>query len=897
MTKDIQSRMDRHKKKPKKKNKFTWKKLILAILLVFLLIGLSVAGLFTYYIATAPELDLEKLADPFSSRIYDKDGNLVTDLGSERRIKVTFDDLPDVLIDAVLATEDVRFFDHIGIDFRRIGGAVLANIKRGFGSEGASTITQQVVENSFITTGKKKLKSKVQEQWLALKLERELSKEEILEIYLNKIFYGAGAYGVAKAAETFFGKTNLHDLTLVEAAILAGLPQRPSAYNPYENPELTKGRLDTVLKLMVRHGKITEEEAEEARQVDITSLLSGRKQTTTRYDAFIQQVKQEISQKLEDTDLYEDGLKIYTTLDPKAQDYVEFLLTDSEENPINYINEDLQAGMTVLDTQTGAILAIGGGRNRENIDEYNYAIHAKRQPGSTFKPLLVFAPAIEFNKISTYHQLNDDAPLEIAASTPIRNVDRRYRGWVSARTALASSINVPTVKLFEEIGKEDNYSNAKEFAERLGIQFPTDPINVREAIGGHETSVSTLQLAGAFRPFGNDGIYNEPYAITKVEYPDGRVVELKPQPEPVMSDYTAYMVTDMLKDAVTQGTGRTYANIPDLPVAGKTGTTNISSELGGGANNSWFVGYTTNFTISVWVGYDENNRSLVDGQFSIAQRLFRHTMTHLSDGIETADFKKPSSVVEVAIERGTNPPKLPSAHTPKDRIITELFVKGYEPSEVSEVYDKVDSVSSLKASFNHDERLIEVTWNYSGEANFEVYATINDGTKRLLTTTDSTSFDISNVELGATYEIEVVAVDVNNPSKKSDPVSTVIRLPDEQDDQGDNNENNTEDNEQGQALNPVDNLHAVYNVQTDSIDVSWSYTGPPARFLVNVNGQELTIDQQFFQMVEIEYNQTYLITVTPIGTRGAQAGLYGPEKAVEIYVSEPVDGESDNNES
>src|SRR5690625_4903472 len=173
MTKDIQSRMDRHKKKTKKKKKLTWKKLILAILLVFLLIGLSVAGLFTYYIATAPELDLEKLADPFSSRIYDKDGNLVTDLGSERRIKVTFDDLPDVLIDAVLATEDVRFFDHIGIDFRRIGGAVLANIKRGFGSEGASTITQQVVENSFITTGKKKLKSKVQEQWLALKLERE----------------------------------------------------------------------------------------------------------------------------------------------------------------------------------------------------------------------------------------------------------------------------------------------------------------------------------------------------------------------------------------------------------------------------------------------------------------------------------------------------------------------------------------------------------------------------------------------------------------------------------------------------------------------------------------------------------------------------------------------------
>src|SRR5699024_1384007 len=207
-------------------------------------------------------------------------------------------DLPQVLIDAVVATEDARFFSHPGIDIRRIGGAVKANITQGFGAEGASTITQQVVENSFLTP-EKSIKLKVQEQWLALKLEREYSKEQIMEMYLNKIFYGNHSYGVAKAAERYFGKTDLNDLTLTEAAILAGLPQRPSAYNPYESPELTKGRLDTVLKLMVRHNKITEAEAEEARNVDIESLLAETQPAQTKYEAFIQQANEEIRNKID----------------------------------------------------------------------------------------------------------------------------------------------------------------------------------------------------------------------------------------------------------------------------------------------------------------------------------------------------------------------------------------------------------------------------------------------------------------------------------------------------------------------------------------------------------------------------------------------------------------------
>src|SRR5699024_11167001 len=223
------------------------------------------------------------------------------------------------------------------------------------------------------------------------------------------------------------------------------------------------------------------------------------------------------------------------------------------------------------------------------------------------------------------------------------------QGWVSARHGLVHSLNVPTINTFMEVGAD----RAKEFAEDLGIEFADEHIGPFDVIGGSKTEVSPLQLAGAFSAFGNEGIYTEPYAVVKVEFPDGSVVDLKPEPEAVMSDYTAYMVTDMLKSVLSSGTG-TNANIPDLPVAGKTGTTNVKGKSG--ANNSWFSGYTTNFTIAVWTGYDENNRIIEDTQ--IPHALFKNTMTEISKDIETADFVKPESVVEVEIEKGSNPPAL-----------------------------------------------------------------------------------------------------------------------------------------------------------------------------------------------------------------------------------------------
>src|SRR5690625_54538 len=879
-----QSRMKRRKQLNKKK-KPVWKIILLSIALLFVLSGVAVAGVFTYYIATAPRLDPEKLSDPFSAKIYDKSGEVIAEFGTEKRTKIEYDDLPEILIDAVTATEDVRFFKHRGIDLRRIGGAIKANITRGFGAEGASTITQQVVEHAFLTP-EKKIKYKVQEQWLALKLEREYSKEQILEMYLNKIFYGSNAYGVAKAAEVYFGKTDLHELTLPEAAILAGLPQRPSAYNPYVNPDLMEKRMDTVLKLMVRHKKISEEEAEEARQVDIESLLAGQPKSTMPYEGFVQKVRKELEDKL-DVNLETDGVEVYTTLDPSIQKHVEFLMTDSDDNPIPYPDDDMKTGMTVVNTQTGEILAIGGQRNSENLDGFNYAFQGGGfQPGSTVKPIMSYGPAIEYNKISTCHQLNDDKPYEVAGTSPIRNWNRQYQGWMSARYALTHSLNVPTVKLVDETG----LANAQEFAEGLGIKFHEDQINIRDAIGGTETNVTPVQLAGAFSAFGNEGIYHEPYTVTKVVYPDGKETNLASKPEVAMSDYTAYIVTDMLKSVVKEGTG-TAANISGLPMAGKTGTTNLADQTG--APDAWFVGYTTNFTISVWAGGyedEEGKRTVIPGNGTqIPRLLFKETMSEISKDIQTTDFIKPSSVVEVEVEKGTNPPKLPSDFTPTDKIVKELFVKGHEPKEVSDEFDQLDPVKNLSVTYDEPTNSLEVTWDYDiddeTDVEFEVSASIDGQAMKELATTSDHNLTISEVEEGAEYTIQVVVV---RDELKSDPVSTKYIIP-----------------EKEVEIEPVTNLTADYDEDKNVIHVSWDHSGPIANFDIVVNPGDFStvISDKRLEITNIEQGTTYTITVTPI-SRDSDA--YGDAMSVNIKIpiveieepneTEPPDKDENNDD-
>ncbi|WP_217585463.1 transglycosylase domain-containing protein [Lentibacillus saliphilus] len=887
MTENNKSRTARRKQK-KSGKKINWKKILLIGLIIGLVGFISVGGLFTYYAATAPDIDPEKLQDPFSSKFYDINGDLIGDLGTDQRTKIEFDDLPPILIDAVTATEDVRFFEHSGIDLRRIGGAIIGNIKNGFGSEGASTITQQVVENSFLSR-EKKIKLKVQEQWMALKLEREYDKEEILAMYLNKIFYGSNAYGVAKAAEIYFGKTDLNDLTLPEAAILAGLPQRPTAYNPYENPDLMKERMDTVLNLMVRHDKITEQQADKARQVDITSLLAGKKPQATPYEAFVQQVKEEVKAKADDADIYTDGLKIYTTLDPSIQEHVEFLLTRDGEHGIVYPEDKedqdgnkrkFEAGLTVLDTKTGAIRAIGGAIDGVENDSWNYAISGTgRQPGSTYKPIISYAPAIEYNKLSTYHQLDDTKPYQLKGTNKtVDNWDQGFHGWVTMRTGLVQSYNVPTLHLLEEVGN----GKAQAFAESLGITFHDDKMMTTDAIGGG-SDVTPLTLAGAYRAFGNEGVYNEPYAVTKIVFQDGETLEFNPEPKAVMSDYTAYMVTDMLKDVIKYGTGAKI-NLPGVPVAGKTGTTNDAADI-------WFSGYTTNYTMSVWTGYAGGNDLSVDNR-TIARQLFEKTMSTISKDIDTPDWSMPSSVVKVQVEKGSNPPALPSEYTPESEIVTELFVKGTEPTKTSEKYDQLDPVSELTAEYNEEQQLIDVSWAYESdeEVSFEISAAIDDGDMKRLSSTDKKSIEISNVEPGSEYAIQVVVVGEDTEAANSEPETVTVLIPEdipEEDEENDENDGNEEI-----ELPAVEDLTAQYlpSEANSMIDVSWTYNGPPASFEVKVSGPNSKTQIVRTEGIEITGELApgeYTITVTPIGTDIATEDIRGPEKVTTVVIEPP----------
>lgn len=775
---------DKQNNQKKSKKKLSAKKVFMTLLILGLVAIVGVGGLFAYYISKSPELDPEKLSIPASSKVYDIDQELFADIGEEQRVKVTYEDLPPTLVDAVLATEDVRFFDHFGIDLRRIGGAILANITDGFGAEGGSTITQQVIKGAFLYPDKT-IERKVQEQWLAIQLDLKYSKESILEMYLNRIYYGSAGYGVATAAQNYFGITDLNELSLSQAALLAGLPQRPSAYDPTVNPDLAKERMETVLDLMVRHEKITEAEAEEAKQVAIEDMLNVTTKSRTSHMDFLDQVSRELDEKY-GIDLYNDGVKVYTTMDRQAQEHIEYLL--SEDSPINYADEDVQSGLSVVDTKTGAIRALGGGRNRE-AGGFNMAIQAKRQPGSSIKPIFSYGPAIEHLNYSTYEQMNDKGPYDVPASPPINNYAKKYRGQVTMRTALQYSSNVVAADLFDQVGA----SQVSDFGEKLGLTLPEGGLNVRDAIGGNKFQASTLEMAAAYAAFGNGGLYTEPYSVVAVEYPDGRRIEAEPETTVAMSEATAYMVTDMMKTVVQSGTG-TSANVPGVPVAGKTGTTNGNVDV-------WFVGLSTNYSIGVWTGYPESTETSVpSSDYQNSQLLFKNMMTELSKDIETSDFTRPDSVVPVKVERGTNPAQLPSEFTPDSEIITELFKRGTEPTAVSDVFEQLDPVTNLKATYDEESNSINVTWDHESDVDIDLAFEVTYQSGEPVTTTD-TSFTIEEVEPETMYTINVTVFNPEKVTLTSETKTVEIMTPKEKEEE----EPESPDVELPEGTNPGDN--------------------------------------------------------------------------------------------
>ncbi|MCE7792133.1 PBP1A family penicillin-binding protein [Salipaludibacillus sp. CUR1] len=774
----------------------------LAVILLAMMIagGISVVAI----ISGAPDLDQDKLILALNPEIMDKDDELITTLhAAENRRMANINDVPDVLKDAVLSVEDARFYDHFGIDMRRIGGAIRANITGGFGSEGASTITQQVVKNLFFEFDKT-ITRKLQEQYLAVRLEQQFTKDQILEMYLNAIYFSDSRYGVVEAANYYFSK-DLDELTIEDAALLAGIPQRPNAHNPFNNPEGAENRRNTVINRMLNNDKITAEQAEEAMSIPVEDQLQRSERENHQYQAYIDQVLDEVESidGVEASDIYTGGLKIYTNLDQDLQSHVEHVMQSGDV--INYPDDLFQAGITLMETKTGQVRAIGGMREpAQGVRQWNWATNPRRQAGSSIKPILDYGPAIDELKWSTYHQIVDEE-YTYSNGTPVRNFTRSFEGSVSMREALKKSLNVPAVKALHEVGLD----KAQAFGQSLGI--PLDEMHEAYALGAN--GVSSYQMTGAYGAFGNGGEYNRPHTVRKVEFPDGTVIDLSPEPEQAMNDYTAFMISDMLKDAVQSGTG-TEAQIPGLPVAGKTGSSNFTPEDREKYNipdrairDSWFAGYTTELTAAVWTGYPnaEDGQILMNNnEHQISRHIFKAVMSYAHENRETSDFSQPDSVVRVAIEKSTG--KLPSDYTPESEIIQEYFVKGTEPSTVSEEFEEAESIRGLKASYDEEQHAISIEWDYPGNLRdeFSFRLEIKDSQSSDYTLVDITKdmqYILENPEYGETYSIRVTALSDEDENLTSDPSTVEVRIPEEGDGEDDelNEENEmNEENEQNE---------------------------------------------------------------------------------------------------
>ncbi|WP_316274348.1 PBP1A family penicillin-binding protein [Bacillus halotolerans] len=785
------------KKGKKRKKGGLFKKTLFTLLILFILGVVGGAVTFAVMVSDAPSLDENKLKTPYSSTIYDKNGKEIAEYGSEKRSYVSINEIPDVVKEAFIATEDARFYEHHGIDPVRIGGALVANFTDGFGAEGGSTITQQVVKNSLLSH-QKTLKRKVQEVWLSIQLERNYSKDEILEMYLNRIYFSPRAYGIGKAAEEFFGVTDLSKLTVEQAATLAGMPQSPTAYNPVKNPDKAEKRRNIVLSLMKKQGFISDSQYNKAKKVavkdeGVVSQKEYEKTNSNKYSAFVEEVMKEIEEK-SDVNPGTDGLKIYTTLDTKAQDKLDELM---DGDTVGF-TEGMQGGVSLLDTKTGEVRAIGAGRN-STVGGFNYATQGKTQPGSTIKPILDYGPVIENKKWSTYEQI-DDSAYTYSDGTPIRDFDRRHKGPMSMREALAQSRNIPALKAFQAVGKD----TAVDFANGLGLGLNKEKVYESYSIGGFgddNPGVSSLTMAGAYSAFGNNGTYNAPHFVKSIEFNDGTKLDLTPKSKSAMSDYTAFMITDMLKTAVKTGTGQ-LAQVPGVEVVGKTGTTNFEeSEIqryniaSDGARDSWFVGYTPQYTAAVWTGMGENEagkKSLSTEEQKVAKRIFAQLIADVDDG--SGSFEKPDSVVEATVEKGSNPAKLAGPNTPSDKKVTEYFVKGTSPSTVSKTYEKEEKeetakLSGLSVKYDKDNQALTLSWKYDGDATFAVKQSVDGGSYSEVQNSSAKEAVISGVQPGSVYKFEVTAISDDGKSS----ASTSYEVPKAEEDEDKKDQQQTDD--------------------------------------------------------------------------------------------------------
>ena len=703
------------------------KRTILNVLLVCVIAFIALITIFfSYVIVKAPKFDPNNLKFTQMSELYDSDGNLITKMGNENRTEITYDELPEVLIDAIIATEDSKFFQHNGFDLARFTKASFYQLL-GKNAGGASTLTMQIVKNNYTSTvssGFEGIVRKFTDIYLSVfKVERKYTKKEIIEFYVNDSYLGNGAYGVEQASLNYFGKS-VSELNLSEASFIAGLFQSPTYYNPYNYPERAENRRKTVLYLMQRHGYITEEESKIAQSAPITSLVKTEQTNNaiSEYQGYLDTVVEELDKEY-DLNPYTTPLKIYTAMNREKQDFVNKVMNGEAWK---WENDLVQAGIVMTTSETGEVIAVGAGRNKTTELSFNYATQTNKQIGSTAKPIFDYGPAVEYLGWGTVNYIKDE-PHTYSNGKKISNSDGGYKGTLPMYQALGLSRNVTALKTFQQVSNEAGNDKILKFVTSLGITPEVENGKIHEAhsIGSFtgstkegESRNSPMTMAGAYQSFSNGGYYIKPHTIVKFVYKEtDEVVETNATKTRVMNDSTAYIINYALNWSVTDGLARTAGNIGGVSVAAKTGTSNFDSETirrnkisSKAVNDLWVCGYTPTQTITFWYGYDQlyKKHYSTTSTWSIRDRFYRNLAENLFDKNGNT-FEAPSSIETVEVVKNSIPLKLASSSTPESMKVTGYFRKGTAPTETTTDYDTLPSVSGVASKVSGN--TVQLSWN------------------------------------------------------------------------------------------------------------------------------------------------------------------------------------------
>ncbi|MBZ6526304.1 PBP1A family penicillin-binding protein [Aerococcaceae bacterium DSM 111021] len=797
------------KNSPKRKPKKIVKRIFILLIMLFFIAVIGGAGVFGYYAMNSPEITVTDLQGQVSSKIYDQSGNLIKELGGQNKDIMEPSEIPQVLEDAVIAIEDTRFYNHNGVDPIRIVGSLIANLRAGGIVQGGSTITQQLVKLSVFSTDfqDQTLERKSQEAWLSMQIEQEYSKEEILTLYLNKLFYSNNVYGAKTAAKEFFGK-DIQDITLSEAALLAGIPQAPSTYDPYTNPKDAKERRDLVLGVMLDREMISQQQHDEAVNTSIESMLVELSDNSLNkrdlvIDAYLDVVAQEVQDKI-NINIYTDGVEVYTNMDYQAQEKLYDTVNDNDA--VVFPDDQMQTAASIIDVDNGQLVAVIGGRKQEVAMGLNRANTLNRSIGSTMKPLSAYGPAIEYLNFST-GTLVVDEPYTYSSGLDFYNFDFDYKGNMTLREALAGSRNVPAVKLLQAVGLDNAYA----FLQKLDINIKNDQqreLVEANALGGE---VTPIQLSAAYAAIANYGEYNKPYTVNRVVTSAGTEETFETESRQAMKETTAYMLTDILKGV--PGVFASSSDIEGIYHAGKTGTTNYTDdELDGlgidqgtyAAPDGWYVGMTPQYAISSWVGYDNRNEPgnyLTLEDTAIPQHIYREMMTYLMSDIPITDWEKPDNIVQVEIEKYTDPILLPGPYTPAEARSNELFITGQEPTQQSLAYGRyVNPPTGFYAEYDQDNQVINAQWGpITDSGQFEL--SVNG---QVVYTGTNTAFQIPAASDGE-YILRLRIVDGNSSSDVMVITLTLTTQEDSSEEESESEDETTSSEDESELPPPDEN--------------------------------------------------------------------------------------------